>query len=522
MKSHKKYRVLPALIFMGLAGATPVWVQARPEPGTPTPSVADDLKALLEEKESVELRLKALEEKTPVASPKIEPSGDSGQAVRDIVVPLQMGNEYFNDESRWLEFSDPSRSALFRFSGLLSAQFNLYPGSAGDSLLGGLPSGGIQEDFNGFLTSAKVEVGAEFGHFAGLSIGLQNEDINQGGSLFSVPVNIAIADAFLYLKFDPALVFTGGKFGTLLSLEALQTPSNQLFAEPSMVSDLVPGVDNGIMLSGQVDGMLDYGVEFSNGVQDNEEFYQGAATDKPGHPPTALAARVFAEPFKDSDDKGLKGLGLGVAAAWDNEARSTSNGVTTSPDNKPWSGILTSLGRNQFLLYNAYSGVVAQGDFYHWDPQFFYYNGPFGAQGEWVQSIQTVGYGGTHPAIQLVNTAWVLEASWVFGGEASYEGARVDKPFDLSTGDWGALEVAARIHQLAADPNSFETGRAFNNGSISIAKGAQLATAFGLGVNWWPNSHCKAQLDWEETDFSGGNVPLDSEDLFAFRVALLL
>jgi phosphate-selective porin OprO/OprP len=275
------------------------------------------------------------------------------------------------------------------------------------------------------------------------------------------------------------------------------------------------------MLSGRIDDWFDYGVEFADGEQDNENFYSGGVASKVGQSPQALTARIFAEPFKKSDDKGLQGLGVGISAAWDNEAQNISGGVTTSPDNKPWPNIQTSLGQNVFLLYNPYSGVVAQGDFYHWDPQFFYYNGSFGLQGEFVQSIETVGYGGTFTSIQLVNSAWMLESSWVFGGEASYEGAHVDNPFDPSKGKWGALEVAVRLHQFTADINSFATGYSFNTGT-SLAQGAQVATAFGLGVNWWLNEHFKAQLDWENTSFTGGNYILNSEDLFVARAALLL
>lgn len=526
MKFVKAHRLLPAVVFFGLAGLSQA--QAQDSPGaskTPMPSIISEIKALQEEKQSLDLRLKALESRAPqlaAASSQGVQEGDAGPGLRDVVVPLELGNEYFNDESRWVEFSNFSGSALFRFSGFVGAQFNFYPGSPGASLLGGLPSGGVREDFNGFLTSAKVDFGAEFDRVVGLSIGLQNENVSTGGSQFSVPVSIGISDAFLYLKLDPAFVLTAGKFTNILSLEALQTPSNQLFAAPSMVSNLVPGMDLGIMLSGGVDKVFDYAIEFADGEQDHETFYTGAVADKPGQPPADLTARVFAEPFRDSDNGNLKGLGFGFAAAWDNETKGSSNGVTTSPDNKPWPNNQTSLGQNEFLIYNSYSGVIAQGDFYHWDPQFYYYNGSFGAQGEFVQSIQTVGFGGSKPSVELVNSAWLLEASWAFGGTTSFEGVHVGKPFNLERGQWGALEVAARVHSFYADPNSFVTGASFDNGSTSLAEGPQEAFAYGFGANWWLNDHFKTQLDWEETDFSGGNLVLNPEQVFSIRAALLI
>ncbi|HXL73396.1 MAG TPA: porin, partial [bacterium] len=228
----------------------------------------------------------------------------------------------------------------------------------------------------------------------------------------------------------------------------------------------------------------------------------------------SVTGRVFFVPWEKSSDEGLKGLGFGIAGSWDNEV----NG-----DTAVWAKMETSLGGNQFMAYA--SSVVPKGDFYHWDPQMYYYNGNFGLQAELVQSIQTVGYG-TLPSVTLTNTAWMAEASWVFGGKAGFEGPQVDNEFDLSKGNLGAFEIVARFHQVDMDANSFlgtNAGGNFAPGpTTGLATGAQVATAYGLAVNWWFNTHFKTQFDLERTDFSGGTENVVSEQVFYTRMAFIL
>jgi len=257
---------------------------------------------------------------------------------------------------------------------------------------------------------------------------------------------------------------------------------------------------------------VDYAFDVANGEQDNESSATGPG--KPTDETKAMTARVFFTPWKKSHDEDLKDLGFGIGGSWDNEV---------SGDTAVWAKLETSLGGNTVASYA--SSVVPKGDFWHWDPQMYYYNGQFGLQAELVQSIQTVAYG-TLPSVTLANTAWMAEVSWVFGGKPTFEGPIVDNEFDLSKGHFGALELVARFHQLDLDGNSFlgtAGGATWAPGATSgLATGAQVSTAYGLAVNWWMNTHFKTQFDLERTDFSGGTVGVVSEQVFYTRMAFIL
>ena len=127
-------------------------------------------------------------------------------------------------------------------------------------------------------------------------------------------------------------------------------------------------------------------------------------------------------------------------------------------------------------------------------------------------------------AVSLNNQAFLVQASWVIGGKASYLGALADNDLDLSKGRWGALEVAFRVHQLTIDPKAFSATEASD---VAATNSAQQATAYGAGLNWIFDPHFKLVFDWEETDFTEGTqvspavtgtVPtLRPEDVFTIR-----
>jgi phosphate-selective porin len=130
----------------------------------------------------------------------------------------------------------------------------------------------------------------------------------------------------------------------------------------------------------------------------------------------------------------------------------------------------------------------------------------------------------TKTALKLDNQAYLLQASWVIGGKASYQGAAADHDLDLGKGNWGALEVAFRVHQLTIDPNAFNKVGATN---LAATNSAQQATAYGAGLNWIFDPHFKLVFDWEETDFVEGTqvkpvvtgtvTSLHPEDVFTIR-----
>ncbi len=318
----------------------------------------------------------------------------------------------------------------------------------------------------------------------------------------------AIQDAYAFIKADPALQFQAGKFKVPVGLERLQNDTDNLFVERALPTDLVPNRDLGVEATGSPWNGVNYSVALTNGTPDN--LTPNNAADQSLTNGRESTGRVYLTPF-DSEDSFLKGLGFGLSGSWAWNVNWNSNAYPNY--------FVTSLGQQQFFAYRT--GVSPQGDFYHWSPQGYFSNGPFGLLGEYVQSIQDVGFSKAD-AVALTHRAWQLAASWVIGGKASFLGAVADKDLDLRKGQWGALEVAVRVHQLTLDPNSFSASAATN---LAATNSAQQATAYGAGLNWIFNPHFKLVFDFEQTNFVEGlQVPgtkaltsLLPEDVFTVR-----
>ena len=84
------------------------------------------------------------------------------------------------------------------------------------------------------------------------------------------------------------------------------------------------------------------------------------------------------------------------------------------------------------------------------------------------------------------------------GDTAGYDGPKIKKPLNPAKGQWGGLQVAARINQFEADPDTFAQNFA------DITKSARKATAWGLGLNWYVNKNIKQIVGFERTTFEGG------------------
>jgi len=423
--------------------------------------------------------------------------------------------EYFADEEpRKLVFGDKSHTFEFKVSGFLQADYNYFYGPPGQFLMDDYNKETTEKEFNGFLARrAHLDFGAKFNEMFSMDIGLESDK--------STAVSMGFTHAYITVKLDKALEFTAGKFSNILTLEGLQPSADIPMGEASMVTqDLAVNKDIGIMLSGSVNKMLDYGIELANGQEDDESSATG-----PGHPDTdnkTVTARVFITPFRKDDDELLKGLGFGIAGSWGNENGAVSISSTTPAENGLWngtsSGLQTAFAGNLFFAYGA--SVTADGDNYHWDPQFYYYLGSFGLQGEIVHSMVNASNGGTN--VLLDNSGWMLEGTYVLGGKARFEGAQVDENFDLEKGKWGAFEFVAEASQIQMDVKSFQSGYSYSpNGALGT--GAQDATAFGAGCNWWFNGHFKLSALMERTWFDGGNVgAIAPEQEFIGRATVIM
>ncbi|WP_223645073.1 OprO/OprP family phosphate-selective porin [Corallococcus sp. EGB] len=294
-----------------------------------------------------------------------------------------------------------------------------------------------------------------------------------------------LQDAFIDFRPGEWIRLRAGRFKTPFGLELLQSDMDNPFIERSLTVDLVPNRDEGLELHGEGQGgRWQYSLAVVNGDPD------GTSTDSNIDDSFDLVARVFALPFKGREPAFLQGLGLGIAVT-----HGLQFGTATNTGLAPF----RSTGQEVIFSYlnNTSTGqiVTAHGQHLRLSPQGHFYWGSFGLLAEYVRSSQEVQVADARA--RLRNHAWQTAVSWVFGGKASFEGARPTRPFDPKTLQGGALEVAARYHALDIDNAAFPR---FANpaSSVSQAKGFGVATTFAV------NRRVRFAMNFHRTNYVGG------------------
>jgi phosphate-selective porin OprO/OprP len=293
--------------------------------------------------------------------------------------------------------------------------------------------------------------------------------------------NAVIQDFYVNAKGSPRLQARAGKFKPPIGIEHLQGDAYLAFPERSFPASLEPNRDVGVQLHGELDkGVVTYAAGVFDGTPD------GASVDVDVNDSKDLVGRVFFSPFKKGKSA-LKGLGFGVSA---------SNGKQT--------GALAVLGPyrtgGQILFYNYIATATnPAGTRTRVSPEMSLYTGPFGLLAEYVESEGRLQKTGTSQFDKLANEAWQATATFFLTGDtAAYSSVNVKKPLDRAKGQWGALQIAARVNGFKADPDSFTLGYA------DITKSARKATAVGVALNWFPNKNFKQTVSYEHTTFEGG------------------
>jgi phosphate-selective porin OprO/OprP len=288
-----------------------------------------------------------------------------------------------------------------------------------------------------------------------------------------------VQDAYLDFNYLPGAKVRFGKMKPPVGLERLASGSELLFIERALPTDLVPNRDVGVQVLGENlgGGVFNYALGVFNGVAD------GGSGDLDTNNTKDFAGRIFLNPFRTTSVAALQGFGIGFA------------GTSGSQQ-----GLLPVMRTPaQGIFFNYTTGTLAAGNRYRLSPQAYYYAGPFGVLGEYVQSVQDIKNGTTFGEIN--NSAWQVAASVVLTGEkASYRSVTPRKQFSPGTGSFGAIELAGRYSQLNIDNDAFILK--FANPSVS----AHRAGTWTAGVNWYFNRNLKFQVNYEQTSFKGGSA----------------
>lgn len=293
--------------------------------------------------------------------------------------------------------------------------------------------------------------------------------------------NAVIQDFYVNVKGSSKLQVRAGKYKPPIGIEHLQGDAYLAFPERSFPSSLEPNRDVGVQLHGEVEGGV---VTYAAGVFDGTP--DGASVDQDVNDSKDFVGRLFLSPFKKGKSP-LKGLGFGVSGS---SGKQSGALAVVAP--------YRTAGQVIFFNYIA-TAVNPAGTRTRVSPELSYFGGPFGLLAEYVQSKGRLQKTGTSQFDDLSNEAWQATGTFFLTGDkASYNVVNVKKPLDPSKGQWGALQIAARVNGFKADPDSFTWGYA------DIAKSARKATAWGVGLNWFASKNFKQSVSYEHTTFDGG------------------
>lgn len=308
---------------------------------------------------------------------------------------------------------------------------------------------------------------------------------------------LVLQDAYLDTVFSPAFRIRTGKGKAPFGMERLHSASNLLFMDRALPTALAPNRDLGVQVLGDVKGgVFSYLAALMNGVAD------GGSGDLDSNDGKDVAARIIARPFTRNVASPLRGLGVAFSGSTGRQA-----GATALPS------LRTPIIQQPYFSYTT--GAIANGRRNRYSPQLFFFKGPFGGWAEYVRTEVPVTRSGVTEDIE--HTAWQVAASWVLTGEAATDagvGVRPRAIFEPSAGHWGAVQVAARVHQLEIERQAFDLG-------FAAAGASGRAEAWTIGLNWVLSPNVKYTLNFERTVFDdnvSGARP--AENGVAFRTQL--
>lgn len=289
-----------------------------------------------------------------------------------------------------------------------------------------------------------------------------------------------IYDAYMETNYFQWAKLRVGKFKPPVGLERLQSDDDTNFVERGLPTLLVPSRDIGYQVSGNLlKNRVNYAVGVFNGVPDNGLSDASASNHRD------YAARLFLTPFARSGGEGpLSGLGFGVGA--------TSGNV----DGEALPSYKT-VGQNTFMTFN--SGVVEMGHRTRLAPALHYYAGSFGLFSEYGVTTEGLQKGSVRHDFAF--RAWQVQATYILTGERkSYFSPTPRRAFDPRNGQWGAVELAARVGNFSA-----ETGL-YGYGFLDPTKSPRAVREWVGGANWYLNRLVRFTIDYGNSNFTGGAI----------------
>lgn len=300
-----------------------------------------------------------------------------------------------------------------------------------------------------------------------------------------------LLDAYVAFDIDKDWTLTVGRTKPPISLDRLKSSNAITFVESSLVGELAPNRDNGLML----------GWKPGKHWQVQAGVFDGAPDGEIAHSPDAGAELVGHVQFKQP----LLGGRWRVGATG-------SSGDRKGSLADPRLGRFRTPGRESIFRYRG--DAIADGRFTRAGAYSDWYRGPAHLQLETLQSRHALRRGGS--TASLDHRAWELQGGWVLTGEdASFDAIAPARPLFGGKGGIGAVQVAARIGRLDADGDAFPF---YANPGTAWRR----ARSHGVTLNWWPNRHVRLGIDYERTRLDAAPGGTDRrEDVLLTRIGLV-
>jgi phosphate-selective porin OprO/OprP len=399
------------------------------------------------------------------------------------------------DPSKMLSFESPDGNFTAKIGGRL---FLVYKHIFARPDAGGAVNGGARGPDQFIIDTARIQLDGTF--HKDFFYRLETEAGKHSSSDSHV-----IKDTYIGWKGLPEYFSVqAGQFKVPFSQEETCSSRFDDFAEQCILTRLVPSREIGIMFSGSfADKIVEWNLGAWNGV--------GANAADPDDE-FRIAGRLFVTPFKNSGERLVKQLRVGVDfTRLDIDGPDAQGDITA--------GDITGNGITIFDFGGAtpIDGVQTQYLF-----NFSWLYGPASLRAEYMMTNQELV--STAAASDYEFTAYSVQVTYLLTGEDKPLENRV-KPaanFSPANGTWGAFELAARIAFVDVS-DAENVGATF----LSPATNQQTRqTTFGL--NWWWSPNVCLRIDWESLSFdqnipglksnqNGPNEPDDSLNVFYVR-----
>jgi phosphate-selective porin OprO/OprP len=296
--------------------------------------------------------------------------------------------------------------------------------------------------------------------------------------------SVSLLDAYIDTKLSTAFRIRTGKSKTPLGLEQLYSDAGLPFAERSIATNLAQNRDVGVDAQGDLFARhVSYVGGVRNGVPD--------------------AGTGITDTDRGKDLVGRITVRVGPIGAAIGGTHGSQSGVLPS---------FKTTAQQTFFSYS--NGVTANGRFDRVSPAAFAFYKSVGGFAEYLRTTQAIAKGAENG--DVTNSGWEATGIVVLTGEMlSDRGVgSLKKPFDPAKGQWGALQIAARVSSFTVDPLALTR-------ALQTTGSRQHAAAVGLGLVWYATSNVKHMLTYEHTVFDrDATGARKAEDAVIFRVQI--